>query len=324
MTATFDIILCLMILGTAGIALFVRDALAAIAFFIAFANLLGLAWLGLDAVNVALAEIALGAGVTGILLILARARLLALGDDAACADTSAWLGVGALAACAGFVLLLAAAVLSIPPESGLDRAVAPLMPGLGIENRVTGVLLAFRAYDTLLESFVLLGALVAVWSLAPGGVWPGRPADLGMADVPMGRVAGSFGQLLLPVALVTAAYLVWTGSDMPGGAFQAGTVLAGGLMVAAMGGAISLPRSDLPALRAALVLGPLVFLLIGLAGKAFGGFLVYPEGMAKAVIVTIEYALFLSIGATLALLVAGPNAVATAEPAAGTERQSGC
>lgn len=324
MTGAFDIILCLMILSTAGIALLVRDALAAIAFFIAFGNLLGLAWLGLDAVNVALAEIALGAGVTGVLLILARARLLALGDDATCADTSAWLRAGALAACGGFVLLLAAAVLSIPPESGLDRAITPLMPALGIENRVTGVLLAFRAYDTLLESFVLLGALVAVWSLAPAGVWPGRPADLGMADGPMRRVAGSFARFLLPVALVMATYLVWAGSDVPGGAFQAGTVLAGGLIVSAIGGAIGLPRSDLPGLRVALVLGPLVFLLIGLAGTGFGGFLVYPEGLAKAAILAIEYSLFLSIGATLALLVAGPNVIGLADPAGGTERKSDC
>lgn len=314
MTVAFNIILCLMILGTAGIALFMRDALAAIAFFIAFGNLLGLAWLGLDAINVALAEIAIGAGVTGILLILARARLLALGDDATCASTPLWLWLGALAACTGFVLLLASAVLSILPESGLDQVVAPLMPGLGIENRVTGVLLAFRAYDTLLESFVLLGALVAVWSLAPTGAWPGRPADPGMADAPMRRVAGTFGQLLLPVALVMAAYLVWAGSDLPGGAFQAGTVLAGGLLVAAMGGTVGLPQSDRSVLRAALVLGPAVFLAIALAGVAAGGLLVYPEGLAKALIVTIEYTLFLSIGVTLALLVAGPpvpGAVAT-------------
>ncbi|MFN7050601.1 DUF4040 domain-containing protein (plasmid) [Rhizobium rosettiformans] len=314
MTFAFDLILCLMILGTAAIALFVRDALAAIAFFIAFGNLMGLAWLGLDAVNVALAEIAIGAGVTGVLLILARARLLALGDAATSTGSPLLLRLGALAACAGFVVLLAAAVLSIPPESGLDRVVAPLMPGLGIENRVTGVLLAFRAYDTLLESFVLLGALVAVWSLAPAGAWPGRPADPGMADAPMRRVAGTFGQLLLPVALVMAAYLVWAGSDLPGGAFQAGTVLAGGLLVAGMGGTIGLPSSDQPLLRAALVLGPVVFLAIGLAGVAAGGLLVYPAGLAKALIVTIEYTLFLSIGVTLALLVAGPPMPGASDP----------
>jgi hypothetical protein len=54
------------------------------------------------------------------------------------------------------------------------------------------------------------------------------------------------------------------------------------------------------------VLGPAVFLTIGVAGIALGRFLFYPPGFEKALIVTIEYSLALSIGATLALQVAGP------------------
>ena len=66
----------------------------------------------------------------------------------------------------------------------------------------------------------------------------------------------------------------------------------------------SLPQ--LHALRdQVLVLGPGVFLIIGLAGIALGRFLFYPPGFAKAMIVAIEYSLALSIGATLALLLAG-------------------
>ena len=64
-----------------GWALLNRNALGAIVFFVVFGNLLGVAWLTMDAVNVALAEIALGAGVTGILLIVARARLKASADE---------------------------------------------------------------------------------------------------------------------------------------------------------------------------------------------------------------------------------------------------
>lgn len=74
----------------------------------------------------------------------------------------------------------------------------------------------------------------------------------------------------MPLALVMAAYLVWAGSDFPGGAFQAGTVLAGGLIIAAIGGAVAWPRADNSILRAVLVLGPGVFLIIGLAGIALG------------------------------------------------------
>jgi multisubunit Na+/H+ antiporter MnhB subunit len=308
MTLVFDLILCLMIIGTAAAALLMRNALAAIVFFIVFGNLLGLAWLAMDAVNVAMAEIAIGAGVTGVLLILARQRLMALGDDLVCAATPGWLHAGALVVCAGFTALAGSAVLSVAPADDLGGPIAALMPGLGIENPVTGVLLAFRAYDTLLETFVLLGALVAIWSLAPAIAWPHPPASLALAENGGQGVAAAYGRLLLPLALVMAAYLVYAGSDQPGGAFQAGTVLAGGLIVAAIGGAVSWPRADSGLIRAVLVLGPAVFLIVGLSGIALGRFLSYPPGFEKALIVAIEYSLALSIGATLALQVAGPPA----------------
>ena len=306
MTLAFDLILCLMIIGTAAAALLLQNALAAVVFFIVLGNLLGLAWLAMDAVNVAMAEIAIGAGVTGVLLILTRQRLSALGDDLVSAELPGWLRAGALLACAGFTAMVGSAVMSVPPADDLGGSIAALMPGLGIENPVTGVLLAFRAYDTLLEAFVLLGALIAVWSLAPRVAWPHAPAALALAEYEGHDVAAAFGRLLLPLALILAVYLVWAGSDLPGGAFQAGTVLAGGLIIAAIGGVISWPRADDFYLRVALVLGPAVFLIIGAAGIALGRFLFYPPGFEKAFIVAIEYGLALSIGATLALQLAGP------------------
>lgn len=305
MSLVFDLVLCLMILGTAAASLLMRSALGGIVFFIAFGNLLGIAWLSLGAVNVALAEIAIGAGVTGILLILARARLKAMGDPVECEPTIPWMRAAVAVICGGLIVLLSIAVLSISPADRMGAQIATLLPALGIENPVTGVLLAFRAYDTLLETFVLLGALVAVWAIAPPGGWPQPPASLAITTAASLTVIGTFSRVLLPASLVMAAYLVWTGSDLPGGAFQGGTVLAGGILVAALGGAIALPRADDMRLRAVLVLGPAVFLGIGLGGIALGRFLSYPVGLEKALIVTIEYALALSIGATLALLVAG-------------------
>ena len=307
MSAAFDILLCLMILATAGIALFVRGAFAAIAFFVAFGNLLGLAWLALGAVNVALAEIAVGAGVTGVVLIFACSRLFELGDTLTGTRASLAQHAGAVALCLSFTAVLASAVLTIAPGDRLSQVVAPLLPGLGIENPVTGVLLAFRGYDTLLETFVLLGALVAAWSLAPDASWRHSPTAMVMSDRPSRTVADSFARLLAPAALIMAAYLVWAGSDLPGGAFQAGAVLAGALIVAALGGVVVPPRFDSLAERGALLIGPLTFLAIGLAGAVLGGrFLAYPDGLEKTLIVTIEYALALSIAAGLALLAAGP------------------
>ena len=53
--------------------------------------------------------------------------------------------------------------------------------------------------------------------------------------------------------------------------------------------------------------GPAVFLAVGLAGFALpGGFLSYPAGHAKPLIIAIEAVLTLSIAVILGLLVAGP------------------
>ena len=60
-------------------------------------------------------------------------------------------------------------------------------------------------------------------------------------------------------------------------------------------------------MRLLLVVGPLVFLAIGLAGVVLAGaFLAYPAGYAKPLIIVIEATLTLSIGVTLGLLAAGP------------------
>jgi energy-converting hydrogenase B subunit D len=57
-----------------------RTALfAAVVYFIAFSMLLALAWVRLKAPDVALAEVAIGAGLTGALL-LAAVRRIALGS----------------------------------------------------------------------------------------------------------------------------------------------------------------------------------------------------------------------------------------------------
>ena len=56
-----------------------------------------------------------------------------------------------------------------------------------------------------------------------------------------------------------------------------------------------------------IVAGPVIFLAIGFAGFAWAdGFLSYPAGYAKPLIVIAEAALTLSIGVTLGLLALGP------------------
>lgn len=165
------------------------------------------------------------------------------------------------------------------------------VPETGVSNPVTSVLLAFRAYDTLLEQAVLLTALLGIWSLGPAapGFQPG-------SDVLRGMV-GAF----VPLLILTAGYMLWVGAYAPGGAFQAGALLgSAGVMLALAGD----PHAGLPAegrLRIVLVLGVLVFAVIGIALMLSGyGFLTYPPSIAKWLILAIEAAATLAVGATLA------------------------
>lgn len=83
---TFDSLLVSGLLWLAWRALASPDLFRAIVLFISFGLLLALAWVRLDAPDVALAEAAIGAGLTGALLMAALARLqdtniIAPGDD---------------------------------------------------------------------------------------------------------------------------------------------------------------------------------------------------------------------------------------------------
>ena len=117
------------------------------------------------------------------------------------------------------------AVLSLPREpTGLTAEVAGQLHRSGVTNPVTAVLLNFRGYDTLLEIGVLLVALFGVLFLGqlPRTAALGGPPRSGGQDV-----LRAFAVLVTPVGIVLAAYLLWVGAYAPGGAFQAGAVLAG-------------------------------------------------------------------------------------------------
>src|SRR5262249_54350262 len=154
----------------------------------------------------------------------AAARLRAAGTVAA---ERAGVGVrlGAAVLATAVAAALAAAVLLLPePAPTLAAAAAADAAATGLGNPVTHVLMAVRSLDTLLEKVVLLLALVGVWSLASDRAWGGRPGLRHQAD-PRGVLA-FLARLLPPVGIVVGIYVLWTGANHPGGAFQGGTILA--------------------------------------------------------------------------------------------------
>ncbi len=64
-----DLLLGLTLVTTAGLALASRDLFRAVVMFIVFGLLMALVWVRLQAPDIALAEAAIGAGLTGVLLL---------------------------------------------------------------------------------------------------------------------------------------------------------------------------------------------------------------------------------------------------------------
>jgi multisubunit Na+/H+ antiporter MnhB subunit len=304
--ALLDLVLAALVLGVAAWTVAANSAFAAVVGFVAYGLLLGLVWVRLAAVDVALTEAAIGSGVTGAVLIAAAARLRPI--EAASRPAGKGLRIAAAALSALVSLGLAALVLfPSGPAPSLAPAAAAHLAALDVGNPVTAVLMAYRGIDTLLEKIVLLLAVIGVWSLAPDRFWGGAPAPMRF-----GRPDGALtllARLLPPVGIVVGVYILWVGAKAPGGAFQGGAILAAMWLLTMMAGLQDAPLIAAPWLRRALVVGPVVFVAVGLAGFALPrGFLSYPSGIVKPVIIAIEVVLTLSIAAILGMLVAGPPA----------------
>lgn len=297
----FDWILVLAIVVLAWRSLNDPDLFRAVVEFIALGLLMAVAWVRLRAPDVALAEAAVGSGLTGALILsaLVRMRRRASRDRETTGGVDmtrrAPLGVLSL----GLLAALSWAVVSLPAKpTGLAEASLAKLAESGVKNPVTAVLLNYRGYDTLLEVGVLLLAIAGVWSLRRGE-WPAA----GLRERPL---LLSMLRVVLPMLVLAAGYLLWIGAFAPGGAFQGGALLGGALVLAMLGGLArrSVDRAGL--LRAGLVLGVLVFAgVCAITLWLTGGLLQYPPGSGGVWIMVVESAALVSIGLTLGLLYLG-------------------
>ncbi len=285
-----------------------RDLFKAVILFIAFGLLVALSWARLGAPDIALAEAAIGAGITGALFLNILGGLAERGENRSekpgeseggpVQQPSRPVWARSLIAVPTVVLGLALswAVLSLPePTVDLAGRVQDNLANSGVANAVTAVLLNFRSYDTLLEVGVLLLAVLCVWSL--GLRERTRGASAGESPVLSG-----LARLLAPVMVVVAGYLLYAGTKAPGGAFQAGAVLGALVVLLLLAGLVQPPLHRDKLLRVGLTLGFGVFLAVACATILFGRLLEYPPGWAYALILLIEGALTVSIALTLALL----------------------
>ena len=304
---SLDLLLASLVICVAVYTIAAQDLFAAVIGYVAYGLLLAFVWIRLYAPDVALTEAAVGGGVTGVLLITAGKRLGALNVSQEAQPGSALkLLTGVLAALVASALGAVILMLPDPPPSlAPEAAAAADSAGAGLGNPITAVLMSYRSLDTMLEKIVLILAVIGVWSVGADEAWGRAPAPLRQqkAYAPMVFLA----QMLAPVGALIAIHIFWTGANAPGGAFQGGALLAAMWMVTMMARLMEPPRVDAQWLRLALVAGPAVFLISGLAGGVVAGsFFAYPQALAKPIILFIEAFMVLSIAVALPMLVAGP------------------
>ena len=303
----YDLLLCGGLLWVALQAMRLREMFGAVVLFMVFGLLMAVVWARLGAPDLALAEAIIGAGLTGALLLnTCQAAHTDAGNLAARERAEPgpglphWLIVLiCIAAGTGLAVLMAFSLQVPGPTAEMVR------PGVDehvLGNPVTVVLLDFRAYDTLMELVVLLGAFLGARvlldhaDLAP--LHPPVPADPPMVGPLLGMAT--------PLLVLTSLYLFWAGSQEPGGAFQAGALLGGLGVLYRLTGRLE-PYEHTPLwLRLMLVLGLAVFSAVAIGSALWSPWpLSYPEPGLYQLVLVIEFTLMLSIAATLTALFSG-------------------
>ncbi len=303
----FDMALCAALILTGWRVLHSSDHFQAVVLFITFGLILALAWVRLEAPDIAIAEAAVGASLAGVMLLDALRVMRSAGKEHE--QERRWTNVARLpsfhlffsfiAAVVVLVLLICAVLELSGRQGGLADLVHAELESSGTKHPVTAVLLNFRGYDTWIELGVLLLAVLGILTIR-------ECSDLRSLAPPVAStiVFETLVRGIMPLVLLVSGYLLWRGGFAPGGAFQAGVVLGAGCILLWMAGHRSLAMLGDATWRILLILGFLAFLALGSSSLLHTGvFLAYDRQYASLQIFLLESAATLSIGTTLAGLV---------------------
>ncbi|WP_150463210.1 Na(+)/H(+) antiporter subunit B [Nesterenkonia ebinurensis] len=322
MISPIDITLGLAVLAVAGLSLIPRSRLVFTMGFLALGIVITMVWLRLDSLDVALAEAAIGTGLLSALMVWLAIRSPEPPGAGGMQSSPRlpWLRpvIGAIAG-SGLTMVMAAVWLRVDQQLPAWRqSVDQQLPDTGVEHPITGVLLAFRAYDTLLESAILMLTAAAVLALCRGGglSTPGtHRLGVHQTSSPMPPVPSALpwaARLLAPALVLLGLWLLFAGSADSGGAFQSGAVLAAAFILLRTS-QVSLGTATEHWLRPVLVGGVVIFILAGLLGPVLGlPWLSWEPGWAFVVVLIVEVLLTAGIAAglyTLFLTLENPEGV---------------
>ena len=235
----------------------------------------------LDAPDVALTEAAVGAGISTVLIL---AALALTGEHERGESANPMLALGVVIVT---TLIVIYATFDKPgfgdPTAPVHEHLAPWYlertpEAIDIPNVVTAVLGGFRGYDTLGEVFVVFTAGIGVLFILARR--PRRTSDaveaslketdLGLRHYMIPRVVG---RLLVPFIVLFGLYVQFHGEYGPGGGFQAGAIIASGMILHALLEGESQALRVLPAwvLTGLVAGGALLYGSVGVACMLLGG-----------------------------------------------------
>jgi multicomponent K+:H+ antiporter subunit A len=222
----------------------------------------------------------------------------------------------ALAAGAG-TAALAWAVMTRPYDTIAGYYLANSVPGGGGSNVVNVILVDFRGYDTLGEITVLALAGLGIVAMLQNLHLPTPTRDdAGRAWDPDAHptIMATLTQILLPLALLVAVFILLRGHNQPGGGFIAGLITAVALIVQYLANGTQWTHQRMPPVSHPLIAWGLAIAAgTGLASLWFGApFLTSTHGHLNAPVVgefelasaiAFDLGVFLVvIGATLMIL----------------------
>lgn len=305
-----DLALTVIVLVGVTLTLTMRSRKTQVMAFLGLGVVLSLVWFRLTSLDIGLAEAALGSGILSAVLVI-----LAASSNAEAAETRQhdyqrnaaprWLS-GLLGVISGVTLTLVIAGIWWRTEHLLphwEAELGPAMRDLPVDHGVTGVLLSFRAYDTLLESAVLMFAALLAMALMPDNSLRAATQTTGnLLDYAKSSSFSWAFRLITPLLLLVGLWLLFAGTTEPGGAFQSGAVLAGMLILLHLAG-VNLDHFIHRWLTPLVIGGVSVFVLAGLLGPAVEqAWFSWPTPIAYGAILSVEITLTAGITAALFLL----------------------
>ena len=148
--------------------------------------------------------------------------------------------------CIVFALFMLLVIGNLPQYGAADaptvnevpqRYVEQGMEETGAVNSVAGMILDYRAFDTLGESFVLFTATCAVTLLMCAA--PGKKKEEHVFEAEVVRydndpIVRTVCKLVIPIILIFGIYVVLNGHLSPGGGFSGGAIMASALIIYAI------------------------------------------------------------------------------------------